>query len=335
VKQANTGNERLGVKTLPRIEPSVRRTVLIALATAVALAQGQAQTNRYVAGDFHQHTTYTDGSYSFGFQMSKNNQFGLDWWANSEDGGAFNRFGRVSGIGADPLGTNVTWAAAGLAPLGNNLAGGDMWRWQSIRDYSFADILTARTNYPTKTIIQAYEWNVPGIKLHGAGVSQGHELCSMGSITGEFGPTPNANAVAQFEYQFDMNDNDTSADNGMGWTKSVNSDNSDSKMVEAAAWLQANYGTTSWLVPAHPERKAAWNAATFRRLNDAAPSVAFGFESMPGSQKSANRGGYASTSVGGGTYGGCGIYAAKVGGLWDSFLGEGRQFQYILPVAQQ
>jgi hypothetical protein len=304
----------------------LRKAVLTVLATAAALAQVQAQTSRYVAGDFHQHTTYTAGSYSFGFQMSNHSQFGLDWWANGEGGGSFNRFGRISGTGADPLGTNVTWTEAGITPRGNNLSGGNMWRWQSIRDYSFADVLTARTNYPTKIIIQAYQWNVPGAKLNGAGVSQGHEVCSMGSIAGEFGPTPNANAVAQFEYQFDMNDADTSADNGMGWTKSINANNSDAKMVEAAAWLQNNYGATSWLVPAHPERKAAWNAATFRMLNDAAPSVAFGFESMPGRQKSPNRGDYVSTSVGGGTYGGCGIYAAKVGGLWDSLLGEGRHY---------
>ena len=316
----NAGTERLGVETL------LRKAVLTALATATALAQVQAQTNRYVAGDFHQHTTYTDGSYSLGFQMSQNNQFGLDWWANSEDGGGFNRFGRISGTGADPLGTNVTWAEAGITPRGNDLSGGDMWRWQSIRDYSFADVLTARTNYPTKTIIQAYEWNVPGVTSNGAGVSQGHGQCLMGSIAGEFGPTPNADAVAQFEYQFDMNDNDTSADNGMGWTKSVNANDSDAKMVEAAAWLKTNYTTTSWLVPAAPERNAVWSAATFRRLNDVAPSVAFGFESMPGHQKCPNRGEYVSTSVGGGTYGGCGTYAAKIGGLWDSLLGEGRQF---------
>ena len=34
----------------------------------------------YVTSDFHQHTTYTDGSYSFGKMMEMNNHFGLDWW---------------------------------------------------------------------------------------------------------------------------------------------------------------------------------------------------------------------------------------------------------------
>ena len=41
----------------------------------------------WLSGDFHQHTLYTDGSTTFDFVMEKNNEFGLDWWANSEHGG--------------------------------------------------------------------------------------------------------------------------------------------------------------------------------------------------------------------------------------------------------
>jgi hypothetical protein len=47
---------------------------------------------------------------------------------------------------------------------------------------------------------------------------------------------------------------------------------------------------------------------------------------MPGHQKEPNRGGYTTSADGGGTYGGCGIYAAEVGGLWDAMLSEGRKF---------
>ena len=289
-----------------------------------------AAYSNYLAGDFHQHTTFTDGSYSFDYQMAKNNQFGLDWWANSEHGGGFNSDGRRSGTGADPLNRTVYWdQEPGVTILGNNLgvSGGhtNMWRWQSIRDYSFPALTNARAMYPSKVIVQGYEWNVPGVKPAGSG-GNGHEHCSMGAIAGEFGVTPNADVVAEFEYRFDMNDADTSAANGMGWVKSTNSNSSDAKMVEAAAWLQANYAGQSWLAPAHPERKKNWNAQTFRMLNDAAPDVAFGFESMPGHQRSANRGEYTAGSAGGGTYGGCGVYAAQVGGLWDSMLGEGREF---------
>jgi hypothetical protein len=48
----------------------------------------------WLAGDFHQHTTYTDGSTSFESVMQKSDAFGLDWWANSEHGGSRNRDGK-------------------------------------------------------------------------------------------------------------------------------------------------------------------------------------------------------------------------------------------------
>jgi len=90
-----------------------------------------------------------------------------------------------------------------------------MWRWQLLRDYSFPTLTNARATYADKTIIQGYEWNVPGAEPAGA-MGDGHEHCMMGSIADEFGPAPNANVVAQFEYQFDSRDHDTSAANGLG-----------------------------------------------------------------------------------------------------------------------
>jgi hypothetical protein len=47
---------------------------------------------------------------------------------------------------------------------------------------------------------------------------------------------------------------------------------------------------------------------------------------MPGHQKESGRGGYSTSAVGGGTFGGTGIYSAQVGGLWDALLGEGRNW---------
>ncbi|MFZ4582656.1 MAG: metallophosphoesterase, partial [Paludibacter sp.] len=66
--------------------------------------------------------------------------------------------------------------------------------------------------------------------------------------------------------------------------------------------------------------------AAFRDMNNAAPTVCFGFESMPGHQKDPGRGGYSGTAVGGGTFGGCGFFSAPIGGLWDALLSEGRNF---------
>lgn len=268
----------------------------------------------YTAGDFHQHSTFTDGSYTLGYVMAKDNEFGLDWWANSEHGGGFTTDGRTSGL--DVNATNYWDQMAGVTIAGTVVSSAGhqyMWRWQSLMDYSFPFVLAKRATYPTKVIFQGYEWNVPG-----------HEHGSTGIITGEFGQTPNCNALAEFEYKFDNNDLDVTGGAAKGWVKGTNSGHA--KTLEAIAWLQAKYPTTSWVVPAHPERKKLYTIADFRDMNNAGPDVCFGFESMPGHQKEADRGGYGTSADGGGTYGGCGVYAAKVGGLWDALLSEGRKF---------
>lgn len=95
----------------------------------------------WLSGDFHQHTYYTDGSTAFDFVMEKNNEFGLDWWANSEHGGSRNRDG-----------AGVSWLDAAKYPKnpirGDNPEAGNMYRWQSLRDFVYPDILAARELYP-------------------------------------------------------------------------------------------------------------------------------------------------------------------------------------------
>jgi len=282
------------------------------MAGAVMMQPSKAQSG-YVAGDFHQHTTYTDGSYTMGKMMEMSNKYGLDWWANSEHGGGFQTWGLVTGI---DLGTSVKWSAAGIAKLGK-ANGENMWRWQSIRDWSYRDVQLWRKVYPQKLILQGYEMNVPG-----------HEHASTCIIANQF-DSLNVNPIAQFEYMFDNSDKDDTNPNG--WVKSTKSGHE--KAVEAMSWLQNNYPKTSWVVPAHPERykyngSTGWNINHLRDMNNAAPDVFFGFESIPGHQKSTNRGEYASTrpSYGTETYGGAGWMSAKVGGLWDAMLSEGRHF---------
>lgn len=312
---------------------------VIAVSALAVEADGQRQSG-WVAGDFHQHTTYTDGSNSFATVMSKNDQFGLDWWANSEHGGAFATDARgplADGSLTLPYDRNggFPWIDPTHYPSNPILGDGahaSMWRWQSLRDFSFEDVLQARARY-RKPIFQSYEWNVPG-----------HEHCSLGLIAGQFAPTPSAAAIAEFEYLFDANDKDVSGGFAQGWagkgfdTNGNALQNNHAKAVAALAWLQHNYGRSGYAVFAHPERKgparpgyvgsggAGYDVNDFRDFNNAAPDVAIGFESMPGHQKEPGRGGYGSSSIAGGTFGGVGAYAAKVGGLWDAMLGEGRRW---------
>ena len=304
-------------------------TLLLLLGGRSAYGQDKChREGRYIAIDFHQHTTYTDGSNPIATVMDKNDEFGLDWWANSEHGGVryTDGYGPIlAGPPSQPY-DDLTfarfWDNAAVYPAGTIL--GDvkisgnhqgMWRWQSVRDFSFCDVLTARALYD-RPIVQGLEWNVPG-----------HEHCSTGIIGDQFECNPNASAMAEFDYLFDASDTDGTLTNTggleQGWT-GKNFVNNHEKAVQAAEWMQFFYPWDSWMVPAHVERQKKYTVSDFRDLNNAAPSVCFGFESMPGHQKEPDRGSYGTNADGGGTYGGCGIYAAKVGNLWDALLGEGR-----------
>jgi len=181
-----------------------------------------------------------------------------------------------------------------------------------------------------------------------------------------------ASALAQWEYCFDRNDTDTSRGAENQWNCSVpgslnsgdvswnatamklipasgtgNGTKGHNKTLEALKWMAAFHPNASYYVPAHLERAGpfypdgnqGFNVEHLRNFNNAAPSVAFGFESQPGHGASANRGEYQvkrnniggvlTDSVGGTTYGGTGVYAAQVAGVWDALLGEGRRWWFF------
>lgn len=297
-------------------KPTFYKNMMIALVLFLGLTSNDLKAQSgYVAGDFHQHSTFTDGSWSLGYVIPKNADYGLDWWANSEHGGGFTTHGGESGI---DKGTLVFWDQLVPNPvIGTvSLSGGHqrMWRWQSLRDYSFPIVMEARLQFPQKMILQGYEMNVPGHE-HGS-------VCVLGE---QFSKNePNVNALVEFEYRFDNSDADVTGGAAQGWIKSTLTGHA--KTLEAVDWLQANHAGSSWLIPAHPERQRKYTIAHFRDMNNHGPDVCFGFESMPGHQKGPQRGGYGSGADGGGTYGGCGVYAARVGGLWDAMLSEERHF---------
>ncbi|MEJ5347927.1 MAG: hypothetical protein WHS46_04475 [Desulfosoma sp.] len=341
---------------------SVFVAAFITLALMPSAFGGHLQKNpgKWLTGDFHQHTYFTDGSWPMNDLDSEGKpvmsalpfplpsgykqgvlptgyRFGLDFQANSEHGGKFKR---------DGFGKN--WNTYSPNPiLGDGAGAGatDMWRWQSliptsdIPGYTAASYLGAydwltqiRANYPDKITITGLEWNVPG-----------HEHCSTAIIAKDALP------IAEFEYRFDSRDTDgtltTTTATIMGWTgKKQDSEYTlaypelglsaaHEKAIDAVKWMQANHPTSAWMIPAHPERRGCggvdnqgYTIAAFRDMNDNGPTVAFGFEGVPGHQKSSQRGEFGDSSCGNGTYGGAGIYIAQVGGLWDNLLADGRRF---------
>lgn len=352
---------------------------------------------QYVTGDFHNHTTCSDGSISLQKVIKKatdttDTPWGLDWFVQAGHGGNGNR--NCTLVEDATLSTpaypfvegkspSTTWAQSiGAAAVKGNASNGtalssqsspSMWRWQSIQEYQYpvTEYLSGLRNLPLFMGMES--------------VVAGHEHTSMTVVSGQvvldkaptntgpgYTPEGNATALAQWSYCFDRNDADNSRGAGQNWDCSVpgsaNATDSNwnataaklvpasgtgvglrghAKTVEGVKWMAAFHGQSSYYVPAHLERAGpfnpdgnnGFNVEHLRNFNNAAPGVAFGFETQPGHGASENRGEYYQDrnsfggkrydSVGGTTWGGTGIYGAKVGGVWDALLGEGRGFWFF------
>lgn len=271
---------------------------------------------RWVAGDFHNHSRLTDGSHHPRTVMEKaTREFGLDWIANSEHGGAYRRDAEGRYWKDPAIQPPVTIHGT---PKFDKDQRQFMWRWQSLCDYSFPILSAARkstSKFGGKVLLL-------GIELH----CPGHDDVSVGILADTALP------LAEFEYRFDAIDTDTSGGPGGNW-KDKNNTNDHAKALQAIKWLDDHYRGRSWFIANHPERANKVQIADLRDFNNTAPEVAFGFEGAPGHQKDPKRGGYTERSfnykdnnVGDSTCGGVGVMVARVGGVWDALLGEGRPF---------
>ena len=221
-------------------------------ATAVVTAPGTATAGKpagtYVAGDFHNHTTCSDGSISMQKLVKKatdkvDTPWGLDWFVQAGHGGNGNRnctlvedaslatpayplpaFPPPTNPNPPPATLsypNTTWQntvppiqpkglASGSAPSQN------MWRWQSLQEYQYPVVEYLRT-YLNKPLFIGVE-----------SVVAGHEHSSMSVITGQmpaslskahlpnspgYTPVGDATALSKWEYCFDRADTDTSRGN--------------------------------------------------------------------------------------------------------------------------
>lgn len=383
-----------------KMTPVASAVAMALSAVAMAMAPGVASAGKtagtYMTGDFHNHSTCSDGSTSMQTKIKKSTDkvetpWGLDWFVQAGHGGNGNRnctlvedetvatpaYPFIEGVGP-----NTTWAATiGAAAVKGNASNGTplsaqanprMWRWQSVQEFQYpvAEYLTALKGVPTFLGVES--------------VVSGHEHTSMGVITGQlpksldnvslpsgpgYTPLGNANALSQWTYCFDRGDTDNSRGGGQGWECSVpgsmnaadpnwnataakltnNSGlNGHLKTVEGIKWMAAYHPKASYYVPAHLERAGpfnpngsnGFNIEHLRNMNNAGPMVAFGFESQPGHGASSDRGEYRPNrnnfgngvrrdSVGGTTWGGTGVYAAQIGGVWDALLGEGRNWWFF------
>ncbi|HKR33806.1 MAG TPA: hypothetical protein VJT10_03155 [Steroidobacteraceae bacterium] len=239
--------------------------VALAVATALSaatmgVAQGGGLSGKapgtYVTGDFHNHTTCSDGSISMQKLVKKatdkqDTPWGLDWFVQAGHGGNGNRnctlaedetlatpaFPLVFNQAGTLLGPNTTWQNSNPAVQPKGTVSGaapnqNMWRWQSIQEFQ----------YPMLEYLSALKSDPLFIGVES--VVAGHEHTSMSVITGQmpdkifkqrlprdagYSPLGNANALAQWEYCFDRGDTDRSRGNttetsgvGNNWDCSVN-----------------------------------------------------------------------------------------------------------------
>lgn len=279
-------------------------------------APDSSDASGWVAADFHMHSCLTDGEHSPDEVFREGVGYGLHFLVNSEHGGAYNRAPDCRPWTAHE---GVTFRGD---PAPDRREQRAMWRWQSLQEYAFPFVQQAEAKFEDAMFALGLEWNPPGV-----------DHASVGIVADS--PVP----ISTFAYRFDRRDLDTSggpADrptekfNGRldGGAGELGSDSLQQEhALEALAWLQQHHPKSSYVIPAHPERSMGYTVADLRRWNDAAPRIAFGFEGMPGAQSAPIRGGFRSErALGGGTYGGVGYMAARVGGTWDALLGEGRRF---------
>jgi len=211
---------------------AVLSTAALSVATESAFAQPKTP-GKYVAGDFHNHSTCSDGSLSMQKKVQKStgtgvNEWKLDWFVQAGHGGGGSRNCLLVeepalATPAYPFtnqGPTTTWAnsigSAALKGLNGGVGGnGNMWRWQALQEFQYPlmEYLAANKNVPMFLGLES--------------VVAGHEHSSMAIITGQmpvgidtvntnvtsYTPLGNANALAQWEYCFDRADGDTSRGN--------------------------------------------------------------------------------------------------------------------------
>jgi len=242
--------------TKTRIAMAVTAALGATLAATAPVANAGKPGGTYVTGDFHNHTTCSDGSISMQKLVSKATNgedvpWGLDWFVQAGHGGNGNRNCTLvedeslatpaypvvfASDGTTLLGPNTTWQRSNPAVQPKGTVSGsapnqNMWRWQAVQEFQ----------YPLIEYLAAYH-NKP-LFLGIESVAAGHEHTSMSVITGQmpgsiygatlpttagYTPLGNADALAMWQYCFDRGNSDlsrgnTTATSGVGnnWDCSV------------------------------------------------------------------------------------------------------------------
>ncbi|MEO0820769.1 MAG: hypothetical protein AAF074_10145 [Pseudomonadota bacterium] len=326
---------KLGVRAL------VCGVSTVALTAGVAAGQSAADLalfelsseGRYLSGDFHNHTTCTDGAMSVDTVVNESLfTYELDWFAQTGHGGGGSRDCRFNDPEYD--GSNSGEGSFWTDTLAEDEFGGGgngdrVWRWQSLTEFAFQLQRNAGES-ADKPVWLGIEHNTPG-----------HEHISMAILDEQYEGFGNAYSTGQFNYLWDRGDqNDDSggdendfenpANNGVAKTfGDTTGTEGHEKSVRAVEWMRDNFGDLGYFVPAHVERQGGfvsdanrgynvehfrdyYNAGLLNPNDPTGESIAFGAEMLAGHQfANGGRGTYEADrpTAGLGTYGGAGAYS--------------------------
>ncbi|MBP2336845.1 hypothetical protein JOF41_003023 [Saccharothrix coeruleofusca] len=257
--------------------------------------------DRWLAGDHHIHTRYSsDGQYEVAQQVAAAREHGLDWVVITDHGGVAHQKLSLDQVGPD--------------------------------------VERARKSYRDVLVYQGLEWNIPGAEHATLFLPPGRSTMDI---------------LRAFEAAYDGGVLSTPAEQGgAGLIPRSTGPEGEPYALAALRYLEAQVlsGRTeiALMFANHPSRRGLDSPHELRGWRDAAPGVAVGMEGAPGHQaagipedrggRGGGRGyydsspgpdsfpGYAPTASENPyrTYGGFDWMTAKVGGLWDSMLAEGK-----------
>jgi hypothetical protein len=182
----------------------------------------------------------------------------------------------------------------------------------AVYEVPFVTALRAAGTHADRIAFSSVEWDMPT-----------HEHFNVGILA-------DVAAMSEFEYRFTNREASrfAAADVKRWGTDRFFTTHDDA--LRAIAWLKEHHPDSSYGLISHPSRYPdRYRIADLRALNDLAPRIVFGIEGMVGNQMEPDRGGYASPYIEANarsrTYGGADSVIARVGGVWDALLGEGRR----------
>ncbi|OPA74364.1 S-layer protein [Paenibacillus selenitireducens] len=266
-------------------------------------------TGQWMSGEFHVHTFESDDA-QISLEDALDHAFdtyGFDWIATANH----LRSSKRDDTGADIPGGPIPFSKGAM-------------------EYEVPKIkqLQAQGKYAGKTIFSGFEWDMPS-----------HEHVSVGILGNEPNSEATLKAANQFEYLFTNRDKTwfDPADVAVWDQQGKRAYTTHADALTAVQWLKDRYAETSYMILNHPSRIVGkYTIADIRDLNNAAPDIVFGMEGMIGGQMEPDRGGYntayntanptENTNYKNRSYGGTDYMVAKVGGVWDALLGDGRRF---------